>query len=229
MLDMLCTFNMPNIRCVLWFWAWSLPKTSGYLAGTLPWLVIACIFSSHMQCAASGCSQAGLRKCGRCNQVSYCFLVEKFAKKWKKMEKPTPLIQWFAKNAWAMKKIRVIILPVAFVETIGTTNGNLMFFCWNLKQSGLDSGVSFQSLCSYSRWFCSEPHVLPILRSSITMPVRPGVIIWFMSARKSPILTGRSFLVGGLKYFYFHPYLGKVSNLTNIFQMGWNQQLVSTG
>ena len=26
--------------------------------------------------------------------------------------------------------------------------------------------------------------------------------------------------------FYFHPYLGKCSNLTNIFQMGWNHQLV---
>ena len=25
--------------------------------------------------------------------------------------------------------------------------------------------------------------------------------------------------------FYFHPYLGKSSNLTNIFQMGWNHQL----
>ena len=24
----------------------------------------------------------------------------------------------------------------------------------------------------------------------------------------------------------FHPYLGKISNLTNIFQMGWNHQLV---
>ena len=26
--------------------------------------------------------------------------------------------------------------------------------------------------------------------------------------------------------FYFHPYLGKWSKLTNIFQMGWNHQLV---
>ncbi len=34
-----------------------------------------------------------------------------------------------------------------------------------------------------------------------------------------------SYLGGGLKYFYFHPYLGKWSNLTNIFQMGWNHQL----
>ena len=25
--------------------------------------------------------------------------------------------------------------------------------------------------------------------------------------------------------FYFHPYLGKWSNLTNIFEMGWNHQL----
>ena len=29
--------------------------------------------------------------------------------------------------------------------------------------------------------------------------------------------------------FYFHPYLGKWSNLTNIFQMGWNHQLVLGG
>ena len=26
--------------------------------------------------------------------------------------------------------------------------------------------------------------------------------------------------------FYFHPYLGKISNLTHIFQMGWKHQLV---
>ena len=26
--------------------------------------------------------------------------------------------------------------------------------------------------------------------------------------------------------FYFHPYLGKIPSLTNIFQMGWNHQLV---
>ena len=31
-------------------------------------------------------------------------------------------------------------------------------------------------------------------------------------------------LGGGFTYVYFHPYLGKVSNLTNIFQMGWNHQ-----
>ena len=33
-------------------------------------------------------------------------------------------------------------------------------------------------------------------------------------------------LGGGFKHFNVHPYLGKWSNLTNIFQMGWNRQLV---
>ena len=38
--------------------------------------------------------------------------------------------------------------------------------------------------------------------------------------------TGRSRkLGGGFKYFYFHPYLGRWSNLTNIFQLGWNHHL----
>ena len=37
---------------------------------------------------------------------------------------------------------------------------------------------------------------------------------------------GRFFLGGGFKHFYFHPYLGQWSNLTNIFQMGWNHRPV---
>ena len=31
---------------------------------------------------------------------------------------------------------------------------------------------------------------------------------------------------GGFKYFYVHPYLGKIPILTHIFQMGWNHQPV---
>ena len=30
---------------------------------------------------------------------------------------------------------------------------------------------------------------------------------------------------GNSNIFYFHPYLGKIPILTNIFQMGWNHQL----
>ena len=33
------------------------------------------------------------------------------------------------------------------------------------------------------------------------------------------------YLGGGFKYFFFHPYLGKIPILINIFQMGWNHQL----
>ena len=35
------------------------------------------------------------------------------------------------------------------------------------------------------------------------------------------------YLGGGFKYVCFHPYLAKWSNLTNMFQMGWNHQLVA--
>ena len=31
---------------------------------------------------------------------------------------------------------------------------------------------------------------------------------------------------GNSNIFYFHPYLGKIPNLTHIFQRGWNHQLV---
>ena len=37
-----------------------------------------------------------------------------------------------------------------------------------------------------------------------------------------PLFSGWWFQI----FVYFHPYLGKWSNLTNIFQMGWNHQLV---
>ena len=64
---------------------------------------------------------------------------------------------------------------------------------------------------------------------------------WARSTKKSPVLLknlASRKQVGGanegsIKYpiwvvvsniFYFHPYLGKISNLTNIFQMGWNHQ-----
>ena len=35
----------------------------------------------------------------------------------------------------------------------------------------------------------------------------------------------QTLLGGGFKYFfYFHPYLGKISNLTHVFEVGWNPQ-----
>ncbi len=42
-------------------------------------------------------------------------------------------------------------------------------------------------------------------------------------SKKTPLKFGK---VVVSNIFYFHPYLGENSNLTNIFQMGWNHQLV---
>ena len=54
-------------------------------------------------------------------------------------------------------------------------------------------------------------------------PTRPEV----MGTVYHPGFFGdRMYLVDGFKYIYFHPYLGKIPILTNIFERGWNHQLV---
>ena len=57
-----------------------------------------------------------------------------------------------------------------------------------------------------------------------------GAVKWSGSGQW-PVDPGEIYCIlgGGLKYFLFSPYLGKWSNLTNIFQMGWNHQLVYIG
>ena len=59
------------------------------------------------------------------------------------------------------------------------------------------------------------------------------VVGWFLDVFffMGPSLCGNEQLVykllgcGNSNIFYFHPYLGKIPILTNIFQMGWNHQL----
>ena len=47
-----------------------------------------------------------------------------------------------------------------------------------------------------------------------------------MFGEDEPILTSIFFRWFVSNIFCFHPYLGKISNLTNIFQRGWNHQPV---
>ena len=54
---------------------------------------------------------------------------------------------------------------------------------------------------------------------------------WKTNPNRKIILKNRwvefqkgSWVVVSNMFSYFHPYLGKISNLTNIFQMGWNHQ-----
>ena len=44
--------------------------------------------------------------------------------------------------------------------------------------------------------------------------------LWQASGWTYVIFRAFELLGGGFKYFYVHPYLGKI----NIFQMGWNHQ-----
>ena len=54
---------------------------------------------------------------------------------------------------------------------------------------------------------------------------RIGVVLGGASQeRVLPLTQKKKHLVGGFKYVYVHPYLGKIPILTNIFQMGWNHQ-----
>ena len=50
----------------------------------------------------------------------------------------------------------------------------------------------------------------------------------FMSCIRGWFFHHHHFLTKASNIFYFHPYLGKIPILTNIFQMGWNHQLKKT-
>ena len=86
-----------------------------------------------------------------------------------------------------------------------------VFFCFrNFRafHSAAHSGTF------YKGWCFSAGHVLSqAVRSSCP---------W----KRWSMLAIPSLLGGGFIFFDFHPYLRKRSNLTNIFQMGWNHQQV---
>ena len=54
------------------------------------------------------------------------------------------------------------------------------------------------------------------------LPLEVAVLMktWCFEVEKGSLMFDNRLLGGGFKYFYFHPYLGKIPILTNIFQMG---------
>ena len=70
------------------------------------------------------------------------------------------------------------------------------------------------SFCCY--WRCSESILKKAKKKNTCLLV--GYI-------QNPCALHNWLVVSNI--FYFHPYLGKIPNLTNIFQMGWNHQLES--
>ena len=67
--------------------------------------------------------------------------------------------------------------------------------------------------------------------SIITPPTNPHFSVFFQGWNseerhgRPKDATGQAWQVTTSMIFYFKPYLGKWSNLTHIFQMGWNHQL----
>ncbi len=57
----------------------------------------------------------------------------------------------------------------------------------------------------------------------VSFTAEDGVFFWMFEGKVKRLQLGKEGKVGGsFKHFYFHPYLRKISHLTNIFQMGWN-------
>ena len=118
---------------------------------------------------------------------------------------------------------------------------------WDLKEDlnmGPKGSVNFQtsSFLGASMWICSRVYRLPIHCFIWTLTVWIGYEYaqaasrrwwrrWWGKHHRQRIKTGREIKTWSwwwfTNIFYFHPYLGEWSNLTNIFQRGWNHQVVS--
>ena len=65
----------------------------------------------------------------------------------------------------------------------------------------------------------------PLLASSTSPNVPSPRNEALSKGLKKPLVSLKALGGGNSNIFYFHPYLGKIPILTNIFQMGWNHQL----
>ena len=100
---------------------------------------------------------------------------------------------------------------------------------WNLQIAHLERKMIFQTSmimfhvnlqgCN-SPWGCLEKLVFNFWFASGRTQNSLSNFFWWVE-----LGTLDNTKVVASKPFYFHPYLGKWSDLTNIFQMGWNHQL----
>ena len=77
---------------------------------------------------------------------------------------------------------------------------------------------------SYCWWFRNPKQPPGMYKNTMNEYWDIYYINWWVYRISEPS-TESLLLGGGFKYFLFHPYLGKIPILTNIFQMGWNHQL----
>ena len=115
------------------------------------------------------------------------------------------------------------------------STSTLLENCWKDSQIGIFMYQTVATTTTNS--FLKRRHVVASMKCqhskgplSIDHPglAPEGPRSWNVSIFKLPVLRCKQFhWVVVSNIFYLHPYLGKWSNLTNIFQMGWNHQPIS--
>ena len=125
---------------------------------------------------------------------------------WDSFERDNPRISSYMGIIWVVSSLKI---HEAFIPEENWTNQAISL--------QLASFSEFQAIfCVFFKYF------LPLFMEDVF-----GVTSLKTPCRYFKFLTGgtwNTFLGGGFKYFFFHPYLGKIPNLTNIFQRGWNHQ-----
>ena len=135
------------------------------------------------------------------------------------MRNPTwcDLTSWVPKN----RSFTEIVWPIFYIsllETFCLYTSDFSGWLLLIFQDMLE--FSYHSLWSQRGCGSSEPRELGKQIKSL-LPQEAKLKQHKTQAAKDSL---GSSLVGGFKYFTFSPLkLGKISNLTNIFQMGWNQ------
>ena len=115
----------------------------------------------------------------------------------------------------------------------------ILVYRWYMEDMGdyctlTCTSIKLHCICLSQGFLLKLIHSLSeTLHSRGTNKVRPGEYqqktlkqMNYSTPSLKLVLHNHHHLGGGFKYYFFHPYLGKWSNLTNIFQMGWNHQLV---
>ena len=94
-----------------------------------------------------------------------------------------------------------------------------------------DPKSHFRESCRWHRCYCCYRQWLTIASADAVILSASNFGVTAAEAQKpwarnDPKTRGIQDWVVVSNIFYVHPYLGKIPNLTNIFQMGWNHQLV---
>ena len=104
---------------------------------------------------------------------------------------------------------------------INLPNSNIQSKMWKTTGTPLTLGSWYAQFerCSIP-WLVDYSKGKVFEEQGIFSTVRLKLAFFHSASLKSVSFEMGILLGGGFKYFYFHPYLGKIPILTNIFRMG---------